>query len=154
MQIRPAVASDLPAATQLWFDRITLLQQTDLRIALLPDARRDWRETALNWIADKRILFLVAENKEELVGFAAVKIGPGQPGLHPKQLGILLEMAVDMHETHRGLSDQLLSRAKRWLASAGVTQLEVDVPARYPVEAAYWRARGATACSERLWLRL
>ena len=154
MQIRLAKSSDLPAAAQLWFDRITLLQQTDPHVKLLPDARKKWSDVAANWIRDEKVRFLVGEQNGTLVGFTVVEVAPGKPGLHPQRRGILLEMVLDLHETHRGLSDQLLSRVKRWLASAGVTQLEVDMPARYPVEAAFWRAQGATACSERLSLRI
>ncbi len=150
MQIRLAKSADLPAAAQLWFDRITLLQQVDPHVKLLPDAREKWSDVATSWIKDEQVSFLVGEENGTLVGFAVVEVAPGKPGMHPQWRGILLEMVLDLHETHRGLSDQLLSRAKRWLASAGVTQLEVDMPARYPVEAAFWRAQGAAACSERL----
>ena len=154
MQIRLAKTSDLPAAVQLWFDRITLLQQADPRIKLLHDAREKWSEVATNWIKDEKVRFLVAEQGGALLGFTVVEVAPGMPGLQPRRRGVLLEMAVDLHETHRGLADQLLDRAKRWLAAMGVTQLEVDVPARYPVEAAFWRARGGALCSERLRLQI
>ena len=63
-------------------------------------------------------------------------------------------MAVDLHETHRGSSEQLLDRAKRWLTAKNVTQLEIDVPARYPVEAAFWRAQGARLRTARHWLEI
>jgi len=149
MQIRLAKSSDMGAAAQLWFDRITLLQQIDPRIKLLPDARENWSAVAIGWTRDEQTRFLVAEHKGTLVGFIVVRIAPGKPGLQPQRRGVLLEMVVDLHETHRGLSDQLLDCAKRWLAAGGATEIEVDAPARYPVEAAYWRAQGGRACSER-----
>lgn len=154
MQIRPARISDLPAAAQLWFDRITLLQQTEAGIKLLPDAREKWSTAAAEWTGDEQVAFLAAEQDGKLIGFTVLRLVAGKPGLRPHRRGILLEMAVDLHETHRGLSDLLLDRAKDWLAAMGATQLEVDVPAHYPVEAAFWRAQGGALVSEKLRLRL
>ncbi len=154
MQIRPARLSDLPAAAQLWFDRITLLQQTEAGIKLLPDARGEWSTVAAEWTRDEQVAFLAAEQDGKLIGFTVVRIAAGRPGLHPQCRGILLAMAVDLHETYRGLSDLLLDRAKGWLAAMGATQLEVDVPAHYPVEAAFWRGQGGALVSEKLRLLL
>lgn len=154
MWIRLAKSSDMPAAAQLWFDRIALLQQTDPGIKLLPDARAEWSAVAESWTNDEQARFYVAERRRRLVGFIVVRIAAGRPGLQPQRRGFLLEMAVDLHETHRGLSDQLLARAKGWLAAMDVTRLEVDAPARYPVEAAFWRGQGGIVCCERLRLRI
>jgi GNAT superfamily N-acetyltransferase len=154
MIIRPAETADLEAATQLWFDRIHLLQQTDSHIQLLPAAEDAWRSKARSWIADDKVLFLVSAKCERLFGMIAVDVVEGRPGLHPQRRGVVLDMAVDLHETHRGASEQLLERAKNWLSAQNVTQLEIDVPARYPVEAAFWRAQGARLRFERHWLRI
>ena len=154
MKIRRAETADLEAASQLWFDRINLLQQTDPNIRLLPAAKEAWRSTARSWIADEKVHFLASEKGEHLIGLIAVGLVEGMPGLHPQRKGVLLDMAVDLHEAHRGSSEQLLERAKCWLSAKNVTQLEIDVPARYPVEVAFWRAQGARLRSERHWLRI
>jgi GNAT superfamily N-acetyltransferase len=149
MQIRLATMSDLPAAAQLWFERITLLQQADPRIKLLPDAQRAWSAAATGWTSDKGTRFWVAEKCGTLVGFTVVRIARGQPGLQPQWRGVLVEMVIDLHDTHRGLAELLLDRARHWLAARGAREIEVNVPARYPVEAAFWRAQGGAASSER-----
>ena len=154
MKIRAAESSDLGSASQLWFDRMNLLQQTDWQIKLLPDAKEDWRTKAGSWIADEKVRFLVAENNEELIGLIAVGLAKGMPGLYPQRKAVLLDMAVDLHATHRGLGKQLLDMAKRWLSAKNVTELEVDAPAHYPVETAFWRAQGAELRFERRWLRI
>ena len=154
MKIRPAESSDLRAAFQLWFDRIALLQQTDPQIKLSPDAKVEWRRKAEGWIADEGVSFLVAVKDAQLIGFVAVAVEAGKPALQPQRTGVLLEMAVDLHETHHGLSETLLDAARRWLVSMDTTQLVIDVPARYPVEAAFWRAQGARLRFERHWLEL
>lgn len=154
MDIRPAESSDLESASQLWFDRINLLPQSDWQFKLLPNAKEEWRTKTSGWITDDQVLFLVAENDEDLIGLIAVGVVDGMPGMHPQRKGVLLDMVVDLHETHQALSERLLDQAKRWLSAKHVTQLEVDVPARYPVEAAFWRAQGARLRFERRWLKI
>ncbi len=154
MRIRLAEAPDIQAAARLWRERVALLQQSDPSLRLLPDAVALWSEAAQKWIGDTNIRFLVGEKRGALVGFAVVGIAPGKPGRQPQSRGVLLEMAVDLHDTHRGLSDQLLAQATRWLRESGVALLEIEAPARCPVEGAFWRARGARPRSECLWLPL
>lgn len=154
MEIRPAESSDLESASQLWFERINLLQQTDGQIKHLPDAKEAWRSHARRWIADEMVHFLVSAKSENLIGLIAVRVVDGMPGLRPQRKGLLLDMVIDLHATHPGLSERLLNQAKRWLSAQKVTQLEVDVPARYPVEEAFWRAQGAELRFERRWLRI
>ncbi|MCY3866632.1 MAG: hypothetical protein OXG68_14440 [Chloroflexi bacterium] len=152
MQIRSALLTDLEAGAQLWHDRIALLQQTDPAFRLLPDAAARWRAKAERWIADDEVGFFVATVDGELVGQVAVRVVAGQPGLYPERVGAVLEMAVDLHRASPGLSDGLLACAKDWLAKQGVRHLVIDVPARYPVEEAFWRARRARARFTRFWL--
>ncbi|MDE2855548.1 MAG: GNAT family N-acetyltransferase [Chloroflexota bacterium] len=154
MQIRLAVPSDLQAAARLWHDRMALLQQTDTCIKLLPDAAARWRIEAERWIASDVVGFYVAEAEGDLAGFAAVQVVPGRPGLRPARLGVILDMAVDLHSARSGLSEQLLGKVRRWLASKDIHHLEIDVPARYPVEEAFWRARRASVRFNRYWLEI
>lgn len=146
--------TDLEGAAQLWRDRVALLQQTDPAFRLLPDSAASWRAEAERWIADDQVGFFVATVDGALVGLVAVTVVAGKPGLDPERVGAVLEMAVDLHRARAGLSDGLLTRAKDWLAKLGVRRLEIDVPARYPVEEAFWRARRARARSTRFWLEI
>ena len=154
MQIRSAVSSDLGAAAQLWRDRIALLQQSDPHIKFLPDATARWRAEAERWIAQDQVGFFVAVMEGELIGFAAVQVVAGGAGLQPARAGAVLGMAIDLHRSHRGLSEGLLGHAKGWLRSQDVGHLEIDVPAGYPVEEAFWRAQRATARFNRFWLEI
>ena len=115
MQIRLAKSSDVRSAAQLWFDRITLLQQTDRRIKLLPDAREHWSAAATRWTSDDADKILGVNIAGHLLASPSSIFAPGEPGMQPHRRGLLLEMVVDLHETHRGLTDQLLDCARRGL---------------------------------------
>ncbi len=154
MRIRGANAADLPAASQLWLERLFLLQQSDNLIQPSADARADWLQAARGWLAGEDSALFVAESAGELVGVAAVDICDGEVAMQPARLGRLLALAVDLHEAHPALSSRLLGKANDWLRGQGVTTLQIDAPAAYPVETAFWRGQGARLRSNRYWLSL
>lgn len=154
MLIRETSPADLPAASQLWFERQCLLQQGESLIQFAPDALPAWQRAASDWLSDDKTAMFVAESRDELAGFVAVGICAGEAGLTPPCVGRLLAMAVDLHQPHGALSSQLLERAGIWLRSHGVGALEIDAPSGYPVEAAFWRGQGARPRSQRYWLSL
>lgn len=154
MLIREAFPADLPAASQLWFERQCLLQQSESLIQFAPDTLSVWQRAASDWLAGDKAAMFVAELRDELAGFVAVGICAGPAGLQPAWVGRLLAMAVDLHQPHAALSSQLLERAGIWLRRHGVAALEIDAPSLYPVEAAFWRGRGARPRSQRYWLPL
>ncbi len=154
MLIREASPADLPAASQLWYERQCLLQQADARIQFLPDALSLWQRAASDWLAGDQAALFVAELRAELAGFVAVGISVGEVGLQPPLVGRLLAMAVDLHQPHASLSSQLLARAGAWLRGQGIAALEIDAPSAYPVEAAFWRGLGARPRSQRFRLSL
>ncbi|MCY4147712.1 MAG: hypothetical protein OXE95_12060 [Chloroflexi bacterium] len=154
MLIREAFPADLPAASQLWFERQCLLQQSEPLIQLAPDALSMWQRTASDWLTDEKAAMFVGESRGELAGFVAVGICADAAGLQPAWVGRLLAMAVDLHQPHAALSSQLLEEVEAWLRRHTIEALEIDVPLFYPVEAAFWRGRGARPRSHRYWLSL
>ena len=154
MRIRQARQSDIAAAAQVWFERIALLRETDPNLALEQDAVRAWRERAGRWVASKDFGFFAAEVGGEIIGILVVGIRDNPPWLLPKQIGIIFEMVVDLHQAHPGLSGALLAQAKVWLNARDVDVLEIQSPAHYAVEEAFWRAQGGKLRSHSFWLRL
>lgn len=150
MMIRRARASDLEAAAALWYERMAMLRESASWIEFAPDAIDRWRYRAVNWINDDNCAVYIAEAHGQIIGLAVVAASEGNPGLCPGRRGVLMELAVDLHHPHSGLSGRLIEAAKSWLRSKNVSVLDVCAPASYPVEDAFWRAQGA-ALSARLY---
>ena len=74
--------------------------------------------------------------------------------MRPARIGVLLELAVDLHHPHSWSQRRLLEVAKSWLRSRDIAILEVAAPANYPVEDAFWRAQGAVLSARNYRLRL
>lgn len=154
MRIRLAQETDLGAAARLWFDRLALLQQSNARFQPLPDAVSRWRSAAEAWINAEGCAFFVAVQAGALLGFIVVGAADGPAGRRPERIGVVLEMAVDLHQPQPGLSGSLLASAKTWLRAQEIDILAVDAPSAYPVEAAFWQAQGANPHSTSYWLAI
>jgi Acetyltransferase (GNAT) family len=153
MNIRLAQQSDLSSVSFIWYERIALLQQTDSYFTLLPNATQVWEQQANLWIEDSNVGFYVAEHESHIIiGYLAVTVVDGPAGLRPKQIGKIIDMGLDLHEAHRSLGGSLLDQAKSWLDERGIRILTVDLPARYPVEEAFWRSHGAKLRFNEFWM--
>ena len=146
--------ADLEAAAALWYERMAMLRESARWIELAPDAIDRWCSRAENWIDDDDCAVYIAEAHGQIIGLAVVAANEGKPGLCPGRRGVLMELAVDLHHPHSGLSARLIEAAKSWLRSVGVSVLDVCAPASYPVEDAFWRAQGAALSARQYRLRL
>ncbi len=154
MRIRNANVSDLENAAQLWFERMALLRESDSNIVLAPEAISAWQQRAKVWIEEDEYAFFVAESHGDLAGFLVVEVGENLPWLQPRYLGSVVQMTVGLHRTRYGLSGALLERARAWLQTLEIAVLEVQAPAHYPVEDAFWRAQGGSLRSHKFWLKI
>lgn len=154
MKIRRARVADLEAAAELWYQRMAMLRESASWIKFAPDAIDSWSRRAMMWLDDAEVAFHVAEADERIIGLAVVADKEAEPGLRPARIGVLLEIAVDLHHPHTGLSGRLLEVAKSWLRSRDIAILEIAAPANYPVEDAFWRAQDAVLSARNYRLRL
>ena len=152
MNIRPVKKSDLSNLSSIWLERIALLQQTDTYFTPIPNAMQVWEAQALLWIDDSSFGFYVAEDESHIIGYITVRVAAGPVGLHPKHIGEIIDMGLDLHQSHRGLGGKLIDRVKSWLDERDIRILTVDLPARYPVEEAFWRSHGARLRFNEFWM--
>ncbi len=152
MDVRPAKQSDISQTSFLWYERIALLQQTDSYFTALPSGVQVWQETATKWIIDDNVGFFVAEVNNDVVGYMVVTLVDGPVGLRPKKLARLIDMGMDLHQSHSGLGGQLLEQVTNWMREQNLRVLTIDLPLRYPVEEAFWRSQGAKARFNEYWM--
>ncbi|MCY4021610.1 MAG: GNAT family N-acetyltransferase [Chloroflexi bacterium] len=141
LAIRFAVEEDLRQAVLVWNERASLLQQSDDFQPLNPERMLDWQRQASSWLTNDKCAFFVGEVNKSICGYMVIMISEGPAGLGPAVVGTVIDMAVDLHESRPGLAGALLDEACKWLKARDIAYLTVDVPARYPVEEAFWRAR-------------
>lgn len=153
VMIRSANAADIPKIAMLWHEKMILQQQSDRRLALLPDAPARWSSAAGEWLNNDCCRMNVALRDDEIVGYIIGWIQSSSPGLSPERIGVITDISVGVHSYQSGLGRILLEALRDWFCERGVVQLIAHVPRRQPVEQAFWRALGATELTDVMWIK-
>ncbi len=150
---RLATHEDLSVLSGVWYDKAVLLAQQDQRIQLAPDARTAWEHALARWLVDPHYGVFVVESNQALCGYLVGQIQWVLPGMSPAQLGVIIDMAVDLHDYHPGAARALVDAARTWFNAQSVEQIVVQVHRQSAVEQAFWRSLGAARWMEWLWIR-
>jgi ribosomal protein S18 acetylase RimI-like enzyme len=150
--VRPATTADLPVLVEFWYEKWTLLSQSDARVRLLPDGRAAWQAAAKTWLHDERTALYTVTDEQHPVGYALGWIDPlFWAGLQP--IGVIVDIALDAHAPHIGAARALVEALRTHFAAQGMTQILVWTARQQPVEQAFWRALGAIDWMDGLWLK-
>jgi L-amino acid N-acyltransferase YncA len=145
MNIRVAQPDDIAALVLLWRDKRALLAQTDARFTDTPQIEKDFER----WLQDPNCAVFVGMNAQgRIMGYV---IGCLPSGLHG--VGMVADVALEMHSYQKGLARDLLAPLRDWFAERGVRQVIAAVPRRSAVEQAFWRAMGAAEWMDLLWVK-
>jgi hypothetical protein len=155
LTIRPVEIADIPLLSEFWYDNMALLQQSNPRIRLLPDARQQWEVAMQHIITMPEVIFLVAANESKLLGCIIGRIASNQPGLAPQFIGIIDNLILDLHsQKQHGAGRELLQALKTRFIDQHITQIQVTVAAQATVAQAFWLGMGAKKTDELFWMIL
>jgi hypothetical protein len=156
LTIRPIQNEDLPVLSEFWYDNMAVLQQTNPRVRLLPDARRHWEVAMRQFNVVDKSIFLVAENEAALLGCIAGRITLNQPGLAPQLIGVVDFLLLDLHTPHKpeGTGHALLQAVKTYFIEQRIVQLQVTVAVQSVVAQAFWLGIGAKKIDDVFWVIL
>lgn len=154
--VRSTQPEDIPVLSEYWYDRVTLLQQSNPRIALAPDARQRWETVVTDWLTQPDMISLTAMREDEPIGVIIVTVIPNAPGLLPEKIAQILEIVIDIHTPHKqqGIGRYLLNALKVVLIEKNISHLQVSVSTTAVVEQAFWRGMGAKSYDEIFWMAL
>lgn len=153
LSTRAANRSDLPSLSALWHEKAVLLAQQDRRFQLEGGARAAWEQAAGEWLENPACLLLILASGVRVVGYVIGWVQAAPPGITIRELGMITDLAVDVHEYHAGGARILVDAARRGFEARGVQQIVVSVPRRSVIEQAFWRAYGAAQWMEWLWIK-
>ncbi|MCY4526646.1 MAG: hypothetical protein OXB89_08550 [Anaerolineaceae bacterium] len=143
----------MPFLVELWLEKMALLQLSDGRVKLTPDAA-DQRMAAMeSWIRDSDYCLLVATTEKQTEGYIVGCERMSPPGLLPLRQGHVLEMTLAIHSELNGLGGRLWPALKDWFNGRGLGVAIVHVSSRLPVEQAFWRSLSASEMTDSFWLR-
>lgn len=151
--VRPALEADLPHLVHIWYEKWTLLSQTDQRVRLASDARERWISGARAWIEAADVQLVSALTNATPIGYTVGRIVDAPLGLIPDKMGVVMDIALDGHGNYPGAARMLVGALSGWFAARGVEQIVIWAARRQPVEQAFWRSLGAVEWMDGLWLK-
>lgn len=141
--VRPAQRDDIDAISRLSRERYAILAQADSRFMVALEAQDTLRADMQARLETGGVL--VAMLAGQCAGYIAGKVTCG--------IGQVDHIALDAHRYYGGVGRALLVALRAWLGEQGGEGMLVKVPRYSPVEQAFWRALGATACDLKTLLR-
>lgn len=156
VKIRATVSADLPILSEFWYDHMVVLQHTNPRLRLAPDARKTWERAMQAAVSQPNTIMLTSVLEDVVGGAILADVLPNAPGLLPERIALVQALLIDIHTPHsqHGIGGYLLAALKNILAEQRITQLQVAVSASSVVEQAFWRAMGARNNDEIFWMAL
>ncbi len=152
--VRSATIHDIPRLSELWQEKMVLIQQSDPRFPPLADGQNQWANLARQWIDDRRCRFLVAQRDDHVSGYIIGWLETDPPlvaGIEPP--GFITDLALDMHTYQGGLGRTLLQAIREWFEAHDRQHVIVCIPHHHAVQQAFWRSLGATSWVDLMWIK-
>jgi ribosomal protein S18 acetylase RimI-like enzyme len=152
--IRPATSRDLDRVVALWTAITHHHQHLDPIFEMRPEAGEVLRDLLVGMQRDPDSLILVYDEDGDLPGMLICRIDSAPPIMRESERAEITDLGVRESERRRGIAGELVSTAMRWIRSAGVERVEVQVARGNSEGQAFWRARGFADLMDVLHLRL
>lgn len=152
--IRLATPADVTRMSELWYERMALLLQTDRHFTMLPDAPSKWKQAMLPLLTQDEYAVYVGDTGAEVMGYILAHQQVNKPGLAPELYGVIDELVVDAHTAYPGASKALLTAVEGWFRNQQVDHYVVTVSRYHAVEQAFWQTFRSVRRTDDLWIRL
>jgi len=150
--IRDAERKDLDAIAALWEQLIDLHHELDDRFWIRAhdgsDKFRSWMAEGL--AAENRVL-IVADVRDEVVGFIHGSVNKSVPVMAPKLVAFVTDLVVAKAHRRCGIGIRLVEAANRWFRQRGAEEVTLNVAVRNREAREFWETMGFEAWTQTLW---
>lgn len=97
---------------------------------LKDDFSKVWKEYAIKCLTNKDKLFIVAEEKDQIVGYAIATISQRAPVYNISKIGILDAITVDPNHQRKGIASKLLEQCLAWFKENNLEYVEAFIDSK------------------------
>lgn len=151
--VRPASPDDAEALSAIWLETAEILSAGDARFKPASDGVASWCAAFLYDLNQPDRAFFTAVRRGKAVGYLSVGVRPN-PGYAIPQFGVVYELCIDSHGRGGGTGSRLWEAAIAWFQERNVARIEINTPTQHAIAQAFWRAIGARAWYDRMWIKL
>ena len=142
MYIREAVPGDVSELKVLWTEFMDYHSDLDSDYARSDDALANWTDYIYAKFEDDSAKILVAVEDKIVVGYIGAMIRMYPPIWTITKYGFIEEIAVTEHFRRKGIANQLLVAAQKWLLSQGISRIKVNIDAANEASQGFFRSQG------------
>lgn len=142
IEIRDATEEDLKGIVELWEMLVEQHRTYSDHFAIARDGRRKWARYLRQKFTEPSTKLIVAEEKEELVGFMMCLLSPQESIFAEKATGVVSDAFVRKDRRKKGVMKEMLRVALRWFDKNKMKSVEVSVAAANLEARAAWGQLG------------
>ena len=154
--IRTGRAEDADALSILWTEMGEDHRAYDPEVwCWSKDARDRWEDGYLEWIDDKDMCTVLAEDERgKLVGYAVAHAKDSPAIFETTRTGEVWDLCVTAGHRHRGLGVKLMEAVFEWLKASGADDVILHVALHNPAALQLYRKLGMRSVMYRMYKRL
>lgn len=142
IKVRVATKDDLDDVANLWEKLAKHHAGLSDDFALAWDSKRRWSKYLREKFAEISTRLIVAEEKDEIVGFMLCMLSPNIPIYKERKLGIITDAYVQQERRKRGVANKMFDVALKWFKKNKVKTVELRVAMMNPEAQAVWKSLG------------
>jgi GNAT superfamily N-acetyltransferase len=154
LQIRRARVAEIEALVDIWVEMMREHEDLDPAITLNDQAADHYRAYLRYHLLDVDAMIIVAERREEIIGFTLAMKCQNLPMFEPRHYGYISDMAVVPRHRSGGVGKVMFERVREWFRQEGITSLQLQVYDGNQRGRTFWQSLGFRDFISRCWMDL
>jgi ribosomal protein S18 acetylase RimI-like enzyme len=144
VKIREAIETDLCSIVELWKELMDFHKEIEPLFTRGNDVDQVFAEFVRENISKDDACVLVASDGNKIIGYCQNLIEAYPPVLAIKNYGQIMDFAVASKYRRRGIGEKMLTAAKDWYQTKGITRIEVRFTISNEISSKFWPKMGFT----------
>ncbi len=141
-RIRNATQEDTEAICALWKELMDFHKGRDRHFTRSADGHERYAEFISGRISSGTSCVLVAEQRDEIVGYCLASVSKFTPVYEHQEYGMIFDLAVTENCRRRGIGQALVEEVLRWFSEQNIHRVEVRVATSNEISMSFWKKMG------------
>ena len=141
-KIRQATGADVSALSELWKEFMDFHKERDPHFSRATTGHENFAKFVAEHIQNDMSCVLVAEEKNEIIGYCMASIAKYPPVFEPTKYGTVFDLAVTEKYRRKGIGKRMFEEIERWFSERKIRRIELRVATSNEVSIAFWHKMG------------
>ena len=142
LRIRKANQEDTRAIVELWKELMDFHKERNRHFTRSADGHKRFAEFISGRMVHEKSCVLVAEQRDEIVGYCLATISKYPPVYEHQEYGAIFDLALTENYRRKGIGQALVEAALQWFSEQEIHRVEVRVATSNEISTAFWKKIG------------